>query len=253
MLLPCTCITKIRRSQRMICSADANRFDGSFSIIRSTIFEMRGGTPGCTSFSDGARRPEFACQCIQRTCCARSSRSTSLKTCANFSGPANISYAIRPRLYKSARGSTGAPVNISGAMYLVVPIGRLVRPPEWPIRPKSVIFSAPSRAIMTFIGVRSRCTIPWACIARKPSAVDRSTPRPVWSGTGPRSIIVRSVVPSTYSITRYNCPSCSISSCTLTMFACDPDRRASICASERNRSTNRSSCARCGAICLIAT
>ena len=67
-------------------------------------------------------------------------------------------------------------------------------------RPKSRIFTKPSRLTMMFSGLRSRCTIPAACARASPSATCAEIASRRFTGSAPWSRRSRSVFPSTSSI-----------------------------------------------------
>ncbi|MEZ6317500.1 MAG: hypothetical protein R3B49_01920 [Phycisphaerales bacterium] len=71
--------------------------------------------------------------------------------------------------------------------------------------PKSSSFACPSAPTRMFPGLRSRCTIRRECAYATASAISRkSVIRP---SSGSRSAAAVTVVPSTYSITKYGRPS----------------------------------------------
>ena len=75
-------------------------------------------------------------------------------------------------------------------------------------RPKSRILAKPCLETMTFCGFRSRCTIPAACAAARPSAIWVEISRSFLTGTGPDATRSFSVPPSTSSIAMYTVESC---------------------------------------------
>ena len=68
-----------------------------------------------------------------------------------------------PSEYMSLRPSTPPPVNISGAMYFVVPSTIDVCPEAVAATPKSVIVGRRPSPIMMLLGLMSRWIIPAAC------------------------------------------------------------------------------------------
>ena len=71
---------------------------------------------------------------------------------------------------------------------------------------------------MMFAGLTSRCTTPWAWAWASPAAIWRISASARRGGIGPLSISARSVVPETYSMTRYGAPSHTPKSTTDTQF-----------------------------------
>jgi hypothetical protein len=68
-------------------------------------------------------------------------------------------------------------------------------------RPKSSSFT-PERVIMTFPGLRSRCAIPRACAAARPSAICAPIRSTSATGSAPRANRRSSDSPSSSSITK---------------------------------------------------
>ena len=82
--------------------------------------------------------------------------------------------------------------------------------------PKSAILTRPSSVTMTFSGLMSRCTMPFASACASPASMPSTTPTTCASESLPT--YGRSEPRSMYSIAMYGVPSCSKYSCTVTMF-----------------------------------
>ena len=164
-----------------------------------------------------------------------------------------ISASTTPAENTSARASTSSPRACSGAMYAGVPAivmagaSRAAR-----ATPKSMTTTRPARVIITFSGLKSRCTSPAAWIASSPARNCAAMSRASASGRGPRARKVSpSVAPSMYSIDSSSSPSSSTRSKMRHTFGESTSRAAR--TSRRSRSRARSSHAWPGRTAFSAT
>ena len=74
-------------------------------------------------------------------------------------------------------------------------------------RPKSRILTRPSRDTKTFSGFMSRCTMPLSCAVARPLAICTANSSILRTGIAPAPSRLRSVSPSSNSVTMYGAPS----------------------------------------------
>ena len=164
-------------------------------------------------------------------------------------------YATVSAQAKISAAGPACPSTCSGAMKPVEPIVAPVRVSEtesstWAI-PKSMTFG-PSVVMITFDGLRSRCTTPaaWITLSASASPIARSYSIPASSGPA-SSTCSASVGPAAYSVTR-NGPHVSVPAwITRTIRA--PRTRASTATSRSNRARNSRSPASSGRMTFTAT
>ncbi len=108
-----------------------------------------------------------------------------------------------------------------------------------------------SSLIIRLAGLMSRCTTPCAWACARPAAIWRTRVSARRGGSGPLSISWRSVVPETYSITRYGAPSHTPKSTTETQLGCVSLLITRV--SRSNRARNSASLANVAWRNLIAT
>ena len=122
--------------------------------------------------------------------------------------PVSSSKSITPAEYTSPRGPVTSPATCSGGTYATVPMSSPAL--VWPAaacalaRPKSATLTRPSAVSRTFSGLTSRCTMPDACAAARPSRTPVMMSRAAAGENHPRSLSsCLSVRPWMYSMARY--------------------------------------------------